>query len=120
MGYDISLRHPETGSVLTADEPHQIRGGTYAIGGTEELWLKVTYNYAGHFQRVLGEDGIRSIYGLTGAESIPILDSAIAQLKDDVNPSDDYWAATEGNVKRALESLRELALMGPHGVWYGD
>lgn len=62
--------------------------------------------------------GIRSIYGLTGTESIPVLQSAIAQLGDDVHP--DYWEPTEGNAKRALVQLQALAQMRPDGVWAGD
>ena len=62
--------------------------------------------------------GIRTIYGLTGAESLPVLDAAIAQLGDDVDA--DYWAPTEGNAKRALLKLRALATMRPDGIWSGD
>lgn len=118
MGYDISLRDPVTGETLEASAPHQIRGGTYAVGGTTELWLSVTYNYAEHFYRVLGEEGIRSIYGKTGAESIPMLQAAMAQLGDDVDP--DYWKSTEGNAKRSLAGLLAFAQLRPDGVWNGD
>lgn len=45
----------------------------------KELWLNITYNYYSVFCRseVFGEGGIRSIYGLTGAESVPLLKKAI-------------------------------------------
>ena len=134
MSYDISLTDPVTGKVLETEEPHQMRGGTYAVGGTTELSLNVTYNYAPHFRRVFGDEnvklggfdktfgggetGIRRLYGKTGAESIPMLKQAIAQLKDDVD--ENYWEATEGNAKRALSQLLSLAQMRPDGVWYGD
>ena len=119
MSYDISLCDPVTKEVLLLESPHQMRGGTYAIGGTKEACLNVTYNYAPHFRRVFGsKDGIRTIYGLTGAESIPILKKAMEQLKDDVDP--DYWEPTEGNAKRALAGLLALALLRPDGVWEGD
>jgi len=118
MSYDIELCDPVTNRVLELDEPHQMRGGTYAVGGTRLLELNVTYNYAPHFYRVIGEKGIRTIYEMTGAESIPVLDAAIAQLADDA--SDDYWEATEGNAKRALCQLRQMATMRPDGVWKGD
>ena len=84
-------------------------------GGTTEASLNITYNYGGHFYRVSEElpaprplapewmhtryselretvTGIRTLYGLTGAESLPILNLAIARLKDDA--TDDYWEAT--------------------------
>ena len=120
MSYDITLNDPVTGEVIEFDYPHQIRGGTYAIGGTTKAWLSVTYNYAKHYYRedVLGENGSRSIYGKTGAESIPMLDGAIATLGDDV--SDNYWDSTEGNAKQALCGLLAFARMRPDGIWNGD
>ena len=62
--------------------------------------------------------GVRTIYGLTGAESLPFLDRAISLLADDVDA--DYWRATDGNAKRALVQLRALAAMRPDGLWAGD
>jgi hypothetical protein len=118
VSYDINLCDPVTGDVLTLDEPHHMRGGTYQVGGCREMWLNVTYNYAKHFYRVLGDDGIRSIYGKTGAETIPVLRTAIHELDTDADP--DYWAATEGNARRALCDLLEMAQMQPDGVWQGD
>ena len=59
-----------------------------------------------------------SVYDKTGLESIPILESAIAQLGDDVD--DNYWTATEGNAKRPLVQLLTMTKMRPDGVWKGD
>lgn len=100
MSYDISLCDPVTHKPLKADDTHFVAGGTRSIGGTKELWLNITYNYGKHFRRddVFGSNGIRSIYGKTGAESIPMLEKAISALGDDVDDS-DYWNATEGNAK---------------------
>ena len=118
MSYDISLCDPVTHETLLVDHPHQIRGGTYAMHGTQEAWLNITWNYGPHFRRILGEKGIRAIYGMTGAESIPVLKAAADQLSDDV--ADDYWEPTEGNAKRALFGLIALAQLRPDGVWEGD
>lgn len=118
VSYDIELVDPVTREVLTLDVKHHMRGGTYCVGGEDRACLNVTYNYSKIFRRVLGEGGIRSIYGLSGAESIPKLTAAIAQLNDDVHP--DYWAATDGNAKQALVQLRALAQMRPDGIWQGD
>ena len=118
MSYDIYLKNPDTNEPIEFDEPHQLRGGTYCVGGTTEATLNVTYNYAKHYYRVLGDKGIRSIYGMTGRESIPVLATAIAALGSD--RSDDYWAATEGNAKDALVGLFTLASRLPDGVWDGD
>lgn len=121
MSYDISLCDPVTHKTLTAESNHFISGGMRALGGTKELWLNVTWNYSDFYYRndVFGENGIRSIYGKTGAESIPMLENAIAALGDDVDDN-DYWHATEGNAKRALCELLAFARMRPDGVWDGD
>lgn len=137
MSYDLYLVDPVSRTTLELEEPHQMRGGTYAIGGDTRAHLNITYNYGRHFCRVFEElpapqpraprwlheqdepvTGIRTLYGLSGAESIPVLDRAIALLKDDV--SDNYWEATEGNAKRALIQLRALATLRPDGIWDGD
>jgi len=118
MSYDISLLDPITKETIQLDEPHDLRGGTYALGGTTEAWLNITYNYSKHYFRLFGEKGIRTIYGMTGKESIPLLYNAILNLKDDA--TDNYWDATEGNARRALIDLHALAVMRPDGVWDGD
>jgi hypothetical protein len=119
MSYDISLRDPITKKVLHLEEPHQLKGGTYALGGTTEMWLNVTYNYVHIFRKVINKDkGIRFIYEMTGEESIPILQNAINSLGNDVDG--DYWKPTEGNAKDALKKLLILAQMRPDGIWMGD
>ena len=118
MSYDIRLNNPVTREVLLLDEPHQMKGGTYIMGGTNECRLNITYNYGKHYYRVFGEKGIRTIYGMTGAESKPVLRAAINTLSDDVD--EDYWKPTEGNAKQALINLLVLAHLRPDGVWYGD
>ena len=125
MSYDVDLTDPITGTVLTVESKHHIRGGTYAIGGDDRLSLNITWNYGSHFLRVFKEAqtapevwGIHVITGKTGAESIPILKAAIAQLGDDA--VSDYWDATEGNAKAALYGLLAFAQMRPDGVWKVD
>lgn len=118
MSYDINLCDPVTHDVLELDDTHYMRGGTYAMGGTTSCTLNITYNYGPAFRKVLGEKGIRTIYGMTGAESIPVLEAAAARLADDA--TGNYWDATEGNVKRALLQLAALAKLRPDGIWDGD
>lgn len=136
MSYDIDLLDPITRETLMLPEPHHMRGGTYAVGGSREASLNVTYNYVEHFHRVFDPvspppqdapqwmrergivEGIRTIYGMTGAQSIPVLERAISMLGDDVD--ENYWRPTEGNAKRALTQIQALARMRPDGVWAGD
>lgn len=117
MSYDIYLRD-DAGNTVKIDPADQPRGGTYALGSTSEAWLNITYNYAPHFYRTMGEKGIRTIYGMTAEESIPLLEQAIASLGDDVDP--DYWKPTEGNAKATLVGLLGMARLRPHAVWSGD
>jgi hypothetical protein len=138
MSYDLELVDPVTKEVLTLDAPHFMRGGTYCVSGEERCHFNITYNYARHYYRIfpvkphtepkeeyLKEKvkegnglGIRYIYGLTGAESIPVLKEAISKLGDEVDS--DYWKPAEGNAKKALMQLLALAQMRPDGVWDGD
>lgn len=120
MSYDISLNDPVTQEPIELDFPHFMRGGTYISNGTRELWLNITYNYSQIYYRpdVFGEKGIRAIYGLSGAESIPLIEKAAAALKNDVHS--DYWVASEGNAKRPLLKLLAMAKMRPDGIWSGD
>ena len=88
MSYDIRLVDPVTKDTIQFDSPHAMKGGTYAVGGTTEAWLNITYNYARWYYKESvfpdnGEDrsGIRSIYDMSGADSIPVLKHAISTLE---------------------------------------
>lgn len=118
MSYDIKLKDPVTNQTICFDNPHDIRGGTYQVGGCVEAWLNITYNYSECFHKALGENGIRTIYGMSGAESIPVLVNAIDLLGND--KTEDYWEPTEGNAKSALFNLLAFARMRPDGIWWGD
>ena len=62
---------PVTKEVLRLDTPHQLYGGTHAIGGTTELWLNITYNYSKHYSSVIDEEqGIRKIYGMRPGQRV--------------------------------------------------
>jgi hypothetical protein len=122
MSYDIEMVDLN-GKVVTFADKHDLRGGTYALGGTPDAHLNMTYNYSTILYAKLGEKGIRTIYGMTAAESIPVLKDAISRLnRSDVHP--DYWQATEGNVAAALQNFVYLAEMvhdvDPTAIWAGD
>lgn len=118
MSYDITLNDPITKEVIKFETKHQIKGGTYALDGTNEAWLNITWNYVDIFHQLFGDNGIRTIYGMTGEESIPLLKDSISKLADDV--SEDYWESTEGNVKQSLLGLLIFAQLRPDGIWEGD
>ena len=118
MSYDIELLDPVSKKVITVNSPHFMEGGTYQLGGSKEMWLNITWNYSKYYYKIMGKNGIRSIYGKSGAESIPILEKAINKLGNDTD--EDYWKATEGNAKKPLLQLIAMAKMRPDGIWDGD
>ena len=107
MGYSIRIKRADGGDAVLP-EKHDIAGGTYAVGGTRDAWLYVTYNYAGTFHRVIGGEGLRSLDGGCVRDSLPVLDKAIAALGE-AQPDADYWKATDGNAKKALVDLKAIA-----------
>jgi hypothetical protein len=118
MGYDISLVNPATSDVIELDQPLQLQGGTMSLEGSREASLNVTYNYSSIFGKVMGEGGIRTIYGMKALDSVVLLESAMSQLNNNLDA--DYWKATEGNVRAALASLVKLAKALPDAQWAGD
>ena len=92
MSYDINLLDPITKEVVEINDAHFLRGGTYKMGGSKELTLNITYNYSEILRQVIQPEdtpseyktGIRSLYGMTALETIPILEVAISNLKDNV------------------------------------
>ena len=123
MGKDIRLVDAATQKTIQLAKPHYLRGSTYCPEGTTAACISVTYNYVHVLRRVidLGQDrvGIRALYGMTAHAARPVLECAIARLGLDAG--DDYWEPTEGNVRRALESLLDLATLSPQdAIIQGD
>lgn len=126
MSFWISLED-DLGNFLTVDT--HAEGGTYALGGTDEADLNVTYNYSPFWPQAFGPkpDGPHSgLYGLgpwlhdkTGAETLLLIESGLAELSslDGVGPDEDYWAATPGNAARVLATLAAWAREHPDGRW---
>lgn len=118
MSWDIDLIDPITRETIVFDFKHHMRGATYKLGGDDNATLNVTYNYSPFYKKVFGEKGITILYGMTGAEAIPLLNDAISKLNDDA--TNNYFDPTEGNAKRALCQLRALAQLRPDGIFDGD
>jgi len=114
MSYDLDLCHPVTGRVLHSEEKHFMRGSIYAVGGTTQLGLAMTYNYADRLYKVIN-GGIKALDGSLAANAIPILEKAIAQLGNEMGIS--YWDSTDGNVKTALYQVLAICRMRPDGIW---
>ena len=134
MSYDIELKDRVTGKTLEVSENHFMTGGTYAVGGTRELWLNITYNYAHYYYEATDCDprfahdeisayyadgtngpvetkyGIRGIYGKTGAESIPMLQDMIRRIEEKYKKDGEWITTTKEKYK----------FFGPDGIEYKD
>lgn len=118
MSYDVAFR--QQGRVVRLDRPHTIKGGTYALGGTPLAEFNITWNYHKHFRVVLGGEGLRSLYGRTAGDLLPVLAQAVKDLGG-AEPDDNYWAPTQGNAAAALADLAALAALCPaDAVLTGD
>ena len=115
MSYDITIMSA-TGEPVTLAEKHQLRGGTFALGGTDVAELNVTYNYAPMFREAFKDpDGIKTIALRDLKTGLALIQNAILNLKG--KPSDNYWNATEGNARKAL---CDLAILGNLVLSTGD
>lgn len=130
MSWDVDLCDPVTNEVFELDSPHFMRGGTYAVGGTREMSLNITFNYA-RFYNDAFEGGFRALDGMSAVKSIPILKTAIEKIESPLTPdlnqeewehyeslqATGYWMPTKENCLRPLYQLLSLAQMRPDGVW---
>lgn len=104
MSYDIHLKDPVTGE--TAEVPgHLMVGGTYKADyhpetGTftpalnTEANLNITYNYSSYYCESYKEKGIRTIYGMSGIDSIPVLEKMISCIEEKYKKNGE-WIVTK-------------------------
>ena len=112
MSYWITLCNEGENVIID----HHQEGGTFAVGGTSEACLNVTYNYGGHIRDHLDkENGLRWLHGKTGAETAAKLEHAVNELG--TKQSNDYWEATPGNAGYALSILAKWAVQYPNAIW---
>ena len=115
MSYDLYIVDVH-GNRMQSPFKHDIRGGTYCVGGTDKLWLSITFNYSPMFEKAFQDNrGIKILQGKSCLMSIGIIRDAMKRLGDDV--TDRYWDATEGNAKKALWNCIQLAALGCDGYW---
>ena len=107
MGFSMRIVRKD-GTDVVLPKKHDIAGGTYAIGGTADAWMSVTFNYARFFFRVFGGEGLRTLNGMEIRKAKPLLEQAISALGD-AEPDADYWKPTEGNARKALVGLHRLS-----------
>ncbi len=105
VSWDIYLED-ESGKTVTVARHED--GGTFAVGGTTDAELNVTYNYGKHFK-------FRELDGHLANETMVFLGSAVGRLGT-IRDS-EYWKPTEGNVGAACATLLEWAKIHPGARW---
>jgi len=115
MSYDINLCYPDGPAQVSNHE----EGGTFALGGTTDAWLNVTYNYSKfYYEHLDREQGIRWLYGKKAKDTRDRLQNAVEALGTD--RGSNYWKATPGNAGYALAILLSWAMQHPEAEWDGD
>lgn len=112
MSYDISIIDNKTNNIIESSYPEYIDGYDYS----KPLYLSITFNYSSILSKAFNnKKGIYLLNNRKVSDTINIIEIAINRLKNEIN--DDYWSATEGNVKFALLKLYQMSLLGQGGVW---
>lgn len=114
MSYWVSLHEtndPE--SPIVEVDPHQ-EGGTYAIGGSNEADLNITYNYSEVYH--LFQFSIKDLDGQKAETMISKLRELVLKLGTKKYER-DYWAPTPGNAGAALETLLDWAIRHPNAYF---
>lgn len=84
-------------------------GGTFAIGGTNEAELNVTYNYSKHFSVKKELDKKKA------KDTIKIMEEKVKEFGTEQDK--DYWNPTKGNVGYMLNILLGWAKQYPEAIW---
>ena len=105
MGYSLWLENKPDGLMCKRKEPEVDLGNMLCIGGSDLMEFNITYNYSHYYYEADGfeKDGIRTIYGKTGKQSLPLLRKLSAQiLKKYFNASKNRWKQTIRQKKVAV------------------
>lgn len=105
MSHDVRVVDHQTGKTKVLPKNHHFIGGTYALGGTDEAWLNVTYNYAPHYYELWGH-GLGGLSGKTVADTRPLVKQAAEALGTE--RSENYWEPSRGNAGAAMADLLVL------------
>jgi hypothetical protein len=101
------------GEIVTV--PCFTEGGTFAVGGSSEADLNVTYNYAPLIYKYF-PGGLSSFNGKKAKDTIATLETAVKELG--IQQDQDYWQCTAGNVGHTLNILLNWAKVCPDGEWH--
>jgi hypothetical protein len=88
-------------------------GGTYALGGSDEAALNVTYNYSEVTNLI--DFNFKNLDGRTAEDTIDELTRVVDTLGTHI--FENYWAPTPGNAGAAAAILLSWAQQHPKAVW---
>lgn len=120
MSYDIFLVDKDTGKTLYNTTKHNISGTTYAMNGTDELWVNYSYNYREHFQHCFGPDGIHFLQDKVSRSTWSRLMQAmeyLSQYYDITKNSSNPWKPYPADAYDAIMNILNLGFMAPDGIW---
>ena len=105
MSYDLRIHEEKYPNLMAKVENHE-EGGTFALGGTTDAELNITYNYSKIFN-------FRGLNGKSCKECIEWLEPIVKILGTD--RSEDYWESTNGNVGYCLSVILSWCKQHPTG-----
>lgn len=113
MGIDLTLM--QDGKAVQV-EPFQY-GSVYALGGTSEADIAITYNYSRVYNEIVPDwpGMIRFFNGKRAGDMIPTMRMIVERLGTERDP--DYWAPTPGNAGYVMNMLLGWAEQYPDAVW---
>lgn len=105
MGYGLRLID-KNGNTCQSKADRYIFGNTICLNGSKDLEFNITYNYSPYYYEVEGfeKDGIRKIYGLTGKQSIPLLQKIISSIHNKY-VKNGKWITTKRTKKIPYNSI---------------
>lgn len=111
MGYSLWLEDKETEQMCRRKEPEVDLGNVLCIGGSDLMEFNITYNYKPYYHNTKGfeKDGIRTIYGLTGKESLPLLKRLAEDIENNFK-KDGKWIKTRVKQRIPYCCGKELSL----------
>ncbi|MEK7092133.1 MAG: hypothetical protein AAB907_00750 [Patescibacteria group bacterium] len=112
MSWDVYL----TKNGKPVEVNRHCEGGIYAVGGSTEADLNVTYNYNPFYYQFLDkEKGLRWLDQKITRDCTHRLYEAIKKLG--TNRDKNYWASTPGNAGYALVILLDWAKEHPDAIF---
>ena len=104
MSYDISIIDPVTKKTIKVAH-NDLRGGTYAIGGTDEAYFNITFNYGDMFSLFMGKGGLHQLDGKKVSETIGQLKRAISDIDSLIQYGSGRFSTFSTRLKKKMNGV---------------